>query len=114
MLLVGKRSYLKSALRYKLLIFYTHHPDALYLLQQGCGDPWLFFEDRSVLRKKKKGGKHCSSALKLTILPVNMIDLNFKFENWCQNILWLGAFFIQSIHHEGVQNVLMNQHTNQK
>jgi hypothetical protein len=43
MLLVGI-IYLKSSMRYKLLILNTYLPDTLYLCEQGCEDPWLFFE----------------------------------------------------------------------
>jgi hypothetical protein len=35
---------LKLVLRYKFVILGTHHPDTLYLREQGCEDPWLFFE----------------------------------------------------------------------
>jgi hypothetical protein len=35
---------LKSVLRYKFLILGTYHPDTLYLREQGCEDPWLFYE----------------------------------------------------------------------
>ena len=44
MLPVSICSYLKSVVRYKLLISDTYHPDTLYLRQQGCEDPWLYFE----------------------------------------------------------------------
>jgi len=43
MLLVCIRSYLKLILRYKNLILDCNHPDILYLREQGCEDPWLFF-----------------------------------------------------------------------
>ena len=35
-------NYLISVLRYKFLVLNTCHPDALYLREQGCEDPWLF------------------------------------------------------------------------
>jgi len=35
-LLVRIRGYIKSVLRYELLIFDTYHPDTLYLSKQGC------------------------------------------------------------------------------
>jgi hypothetical protein len=45
MLLVCVPSYLKSVLLYTFFkALDTHHPDTLYLLGQGCEDPWLFFE----------------------------------------------------------------------
>jgi len=44
MLLVCVHSYVKSVLRYNHLIMETCHPDTLYLHEQECEDPWLFFE----------------------------------------------------------------------
>jgi len=46
MLLVCICSYQKSVLRYKLLILNTYHPDTLNLHEQGCENPWLFFETK--------------------------------------------------------------------
>jgi hypothetical protein len=46
LLLVCFHSYLKLVLGYKLLILDTHHPDILYLREQGCEDLWLFFVKR--------------------------------------------------------------------
>jgi hypothetical protein len=43
-LLVCVGSYLKSVLSYKFLILDTCHPGILYLREQRCLDPWLFFE----------------------------------------------------------------------
>jgi len=51
--------YMKSVLRYKLLIFEAYHWDALYLRQQGCNDPWLRFEAK-IRRQPKEFGKHRS------------------------------------------------------
>jgi hypothetical protein len=34
----------KISLRYEFLISNTYQPDTLYLREQGCEDPWLFFE----------------------------------------------------------------------
>jgi hypothetical protein len=34
----------KSVLIYKFDILDTYHPDNLYLHEQACEDPWLFFE----------------------------------------------------------------------
>jgi len=36
--------YLKSVLRYQFLILDTIQPDEPYFREQGCEDPWLFFE----------------------------------------------------------------------
>jgi hypothetical protein len=44
MLLICIHNYLKSVLRYKCFILGTHHPDTLYVREQGCEDHWLFFE----------------------------------------------------------------------
>jgi hypothetical protein len=43
---VHVRSFLKSGLRYKFLNFHSYHPDTLYLREQGCEDPLLFFENK--------------------------------------------------------------------
>jgi hypothetical protein len=44
MLLVCICSYIKSVLRYTFVILCTRHPDTIHLREQGCEDPWLFFE----------------------------------------------------------------------
>jgi len=46
MLIVCFRSYIKSVMRYKLLILDTNQPDTLYLREQLCEKSWLFFEAR--------------------------------------------------------------------
>jgi hypothetical protein len=48
MLLVCISSLLTLVLKYKFLILDTYHTDSLYLRQQGCEDPWLFFEAKSL------------------------------------------------------------------
>jgi len=55
MLPVWIRCYLKSVLRYNLLILDNYHPDTLCLRVQGCDDPWLFFEAKSGPRAKPFG-----------------------------------------------------------
>ena len=67
MLLVCIRSYLKSVLKYKFLIL-DAYPDTLYLRQQGCEDPLLFFEVKSGPRAKEKFWKHCVSPCSATAL----------------------------------------------
>jgi len=47
--------YLKAILRYNFKIFYTYLPNTLYLREQGCEDPLLFFEDKRRLRAKSLG-----------------------------------------------------------
>jgi len=53
MLLVDVRSYLKSVLRHRLLILDIHHPNTPYLREQGCEDPWLFYETKRGSQAKK-------------------------------------------------------------
>jgi hypothetical protein len=53
MLLVCISSYLKSVLRYKFLILDSYHPDTLYLSEQGCEEPWLFFGGKRGLQVNK-------------------------------------------------------------
>jgi hypothetical protein len=55
MLLVCIRSNVKSVLRYKYLILHTCRPDTLHLREQGCEDPWLFFEANRRPQEKKFG-----------------------------------------------------------
>jgi hypothetical protein len=55
MLLVCICSYRKSVVRYKFLIFDIYNPDTLYLREQGCADPWLFFEAKRGPRGKMFG-----------------------------------------------------------
>jgi hypothetical protein len=57
MLLVCIHSYIKPILRYKFLILDSYHPDTLYVCEQGCEDPWLFFEAKRGLQAKQFG-KH--------------------------------------------------------
>ena len=54
-LMVGIRSYLKSVLRYRFLIFNTYHPSTPYLREQGCDDAWLFFEAKRSPQAKEFG-----------------------------------------------------------
>jgi hypothetical protein len=49
-------SYLISFLRYKCLILYICHPDTLYLRDQGCEYPWLFFERQKGAHKQNHLG----------------------------------------------------------
>ena len=55
MLMVCIRNCLNSFLTYKFLIFDTYHLDTPYLHEQGCEDPWLFFEARRGPRGKMFG-----------------------------------------------------------
>jgi hypothetical protein len=55
-------SYLKSVLRYTLLILDTYHPGTLYFREPGCEDQWLFFEAKMGPRAKTFG-KNCASLL---------------------------------------------------
>jgi hypothetical protein len=51
----GISVYLKAVLRYKFLILVTYLPDTLFLREQGCEDPWLFFEDKRSPQAKEFG-----------------------------------------------------------
>jgi len=44
MLLIYIRICLKSVLSHTFLILRTSQPDNLYSREEGCEDPWLFFE----------------------------------------------------------------------
>ena len=43
----------KISCEYEFLILYTYHPHAVCLREQGCEDPWLFFEAKRGSAKKK-------------------------------------------------------------
>jgi len=47
--------YLKSVPKYIFLILGTYHLGTLYYREQGCVDPWLFFEHKGVPRAKSLG-----------------------------------------------------------
>jgi hypothetical protein len=49
------RSYLKSVLRNKFLIFVIIIQTTLYLCEQICDDPWLFFGATRGPRAKRSG-----------------------------------------------------------
>jgi len=49
------RKYLKTVLRNNFLIFDTYHPDTLFLREQICDDPWLFFGATRGPRGKRSG-----------------------------------------------------------
>jgi len=55
MLLACVRSYLKSILRYEVLIVDVCDPDPLYSRDQLYVDPWLFFETKRVREQKSLG-----------------------------------------------------------
>ena len=52
MLVVCIRSLLNSVLKYKFYILDTYHTDSLYLREQGCEDPWLFYEAKGIRGQK--------------------------------------------------------------
>jgi hypothetical protein len=37
------------------VILHSYHPETAYLLEQGCENPWLFFEDKGVCNQKYWG-----------------------------------------------------------
>ena len=49
-------THLKSALIYTFSILDACHPDILYLCEQGCEDPWLFWQAERGPRVKKRLG----------------------------------------------------------
>lgn len=49
------RSFLKSVLRNTFLTFDAYNPDTLYLREQICEDPWLFFGATRGPRTKRSG-----------------------------------------------------------
>jgi hypothetical protein len=49
-----------------LLILDTHHLDTQYLRQQGCEDPWLFFEAKRGPRAKMYGKRYSSPTTNVT------------------------------------------------
>jgi hypothetical protein len=53
MLLVYINSYQKSVQVHKFLVLDSCHQDTVYLRQQRCDDPWLFFETQRGSRPKK-------------------------------------------------------------
>jgi len=68
------RIYLNSVLRYKCLILNTHHPDTLYLCEQGCEDSWLFFEVERDPRAEKLGN---------TFIRNEAVHRNTDYPDWC-------------------------------
>jgi hypothetical protein len=56
MLVVCICSLLNLVLRYKFYILITYHTDSLYLREQGCEDPWLFYEAKRGSASKKSLG----------------------------------------------------------
>jgi len=77
MLLVCIGVYLKSVLRYKFLILDTCLRHNVYLGEQGCEDPWLFYETKRNQRAKIFGKQwfrrmscfSCSSLVVIKISP---------------------------------------------
>jgi hypothetical protein len=80
MLLVCIRTYLKSVPSYNLLILDTYHPDILYLHEQGCEDPWLFFEARRD-PWAKKFWKHWPKVLHNLFYA--LVDRQIRLLKWC-------------------------------
>ena len=70
MLPVRFRSYQTSVLRHILLILDTYRPDTKRLREQGCENPWLFFEAKMGPRSKRLG----NTGLRAPI---------FNFTNYC-------------------------------
>jgi len=45
------------------------HPVTAYLCEQGCEDPWLFFEDKGVWDQKWEKWKNIPGIIKAKPLP---------------------------------------------
>jgi hypothetical protein len=60
--------YLKSVLRYRVLILSGCHPDTVYLREQGCENPWLFLKPKWVREQKEKLGNTALTVLLLSIV----------------------------------------------
>jgi len=61
----------------------TYHPDTLYLRQQGCEDPWLFFEDKRGPRAKKFGENWVRGHIFHVIYVLTRVDIGVV---GCQSI----------------------------
>jgi hypothetical protein len=81
MLLLCIRSYLKAILKYKYQLLDTDHPDTLYLREQGCEDPLLFFEAKRG-PQANNFGKHCYRPIAISEnkmqMTVKLADVKLK------------------------------------
>jgi hypothetical protein len=75
MLLLCISSYLKSVLGHKFLILDTCHQDILYLREQGCGDPWLFFEVKRDPQAKRLGNSEADEEI---CINFHFLDLSVR------------------------------------
>jgi hypothetical protein len=94
MLPVSIRSYLKYVLKYKLLIMDNYHPDTLYLHQQGCVDPRLFFEAKRNPSLKNLG----DADLEDHISSTSSCSFQSKFSRECGLFLPVSSRFIKAVH----------------
>jgi hypothetical protein len=95
-------------MRYTFLILGTYHPDTLHLREQGCGDPWLFFEAKKGPRAKKFG-KHSSKAFGFSYCTANSRSpALFEAVTWSYNQLQEPdlSYFSTHLHH--LQNSSLN------
>jgi hypothetical protein len=86
----GICSYLKSVMRYKVLILDTYHPDTLHLCEQGCEDLWLFFKTKRGLQAKNFG-KHCSNGIIPRFAKTGQVlqMLNWRYKHRQQGQVYL-------------------------
>jgi hypothetical protein len=108
--LVCVRSYLKLVLSYRFLILDTYHPGILYLREQGCEDPWLFFEAKRGSASNKVSGNTelddtpCSNfTAEVAVSPqpcgMSRRKRTFLFGNNCWNYSMWVAFSLRVTFH---------------
>jgi hypothetical protein len=97
-LLVCICGYLTSAVRYKYIILDTCYPNTPYLREQGCEDPWLFFETKRGLRAWRSAERCPKSWLSVRRWSQNMHLLHhFCIGLLCQ-IAWKSACLKMALH----------------
>ena len=69
----------KYVLRRRFLISVTSHPDTPYLCEQGCEDPWLFFEAKGYPREESLGNTERGVADRLPLLGTSFYGLLLCF-----------------------------------
>jgi hypothetical protein len=96
MLLLCIDSYLKSFLRYKFLILCIYHPDAVYLREEGCEGPWLFFEVKRGSASKIVWGTlvYCTDMLVLCVFYI-VLPVWWVFSQFCVLFLTLCKYCVE-------------------
>ena len=106
--------YLKTGVTYRFLILnaYTDHTDTQHLLEQGCEDPWLFFEAGRDLQTKIFR-KHCPIHFRFSInsYKAHVLLFNSRQERFYFYFFFNFFFFILKKHpdrHWGLASLLFN------